>query len=443
MFNHAKVVLGVLLSFIMVSQSYAVGGSFISNEVLSARSAGQGYVGVAGQNNDPMAVYTNPAAMTALKGTQVTVGGTLENIHGSYQDNAGVESKERVTNVGVPNLAATQNFMDGKLAVGLSVQSPFGLETHWDANSPMGAVATNSRIGMTDVTPAVAYQIHPMVSVGAGADYVNLFNAQLDRQISVDGVDFLLGNPTLGAGQAVSSLRGESTNWGYHAGVVIKPTEQHAIGITYHSKIDLRVNGNVSVSGISPTSPMAQLFGTSNFTTSAYTDLVLPENIQMGYAFKPNDKWLFEADAAWFHWSSAQDLNVRYPAINPNTVVGATQLALLNSGNPEMLNPREAWSAAAGANYKVTDRIQVRSGFWYEPSALPDANFSPAFMDMTRYGLSFGAGYGILENLTVDAAYTAVFMHNRTINNGLAPSGTYSDFANLFALNFTYRFGRS
>ena len=442
MLKHTKYLLGVLLSFLMVSESFAIGGAFIGNEVPSARSAGQGYVGTAGQNDDPTTVYSNPAAMTALPGTQLTLGAQWENIHASYQDNSGNETKARVTNVGVPDFSTTQNLMDGKLAVGLSVQSPFGLESHWDGNSPIGTVATNSRVNLTEVMPAVAYQVHPMVSVGVGADYVNLFNAQLDKQISVDGVDYALGHPTLGAGQAVSSLRGESNNWGYHAGVVIKPTEQHAIGITYHSKIDLRVNGSVYQRNV-PASAMAQVFGGSNFTTSAYTDLVLPENIQLGYAFKPNDKWMLEADAAWYHWSSAQDMNVRFPAINPNSVAGATQLALLNAGNPRMLNPRDAWSASAGANYKVSDRLQVRSGLWYEPSVLPDPNFSPAFMDLSRYGLTAGVGYALMANLVVDASYSAVFFHNRTINNAITPGGTYSNFANILALNLTYRFGVS
>jgi len=89
------------------------------------------------KTNDPTAVFTNPAAITSLKGTQATFGWHWENIHGGYVDNAGNETKERVVNVGVPNTSVTQSFMDGKLAAGLSIQSPFGLETHWDGNSPL------------------------------------------------------------------------------------------------------------------------------------------------------------------------------------------------------------------------------------------------------------------------------------------------------------------
>src|SRR5207302_6277579 len=108
------------------------------------------------------------------------------------------------TNVAVPNASVTQSFMDGKLGAGLTVQSPYGLETHWDANSPMRYVATNSVLHMVDVSPAIAYQVHPKVSVGAGIDYVNLFDAQLDRQVDVAAIN---GAP---APDGVFSLKGSA-----------------------------------------------------------------------------------------------------------------------------------------------------------------------------------------------------------------------------------------
>src|SRR4029077_19978204 len=106
----------------------------------------------------------------------------------------------------------------------------------------------------------------------------------------------------------------------------------------------------------------------------------------------------FEADTGWYHWSEGQDLNVRYPTAN------ATQTAILTNngaGNPTLLDGRDAWSANAGANYKFSDKWQFRGGVWYEPSVLPESTFSPAFMDLTRYGVSAGAGYAITESVTI------------------------------------------
>ena len=321
MIKFLRASLAVALSCCMGSQAFGIGSAFISNEVPSARAAGEGYVGIAGQNEDPTTIYTNPGAMTALKGTDITIGATWENIHGSYIDNSGAETTERVTNVGVPNFSMTQGFMDGKLSAGLSSQSPFGLETYWPSNGPTRYVATDSRLDMVDVTPAVAYEITPVVSVGAGADYVNLFNATLNRaNVNVTATNFGLaqngfGTFTGASADGNSSLTGQAANWGYHAGVVLKPFEQHAFGLTYHSKVDLRVNGSETLTAIVRHHGGESSEGRT-FSTSAYTDLVLPASIQLGYAFKPNDKLTLEADAAWYHWSEGEDLNVRYAETN-------------------------------------------------------------------------------------------------------------------------------
>jgi len=447
MFSQIKYLLGILMSLSIVSTSFAVGSGNISNEAPSARSAGQGYVGVAGQNEDPTAVFSNPAAITALKGTQISVGAAWENIHGGYKDNSGSETKARITNAGVPNVSLTQSFMDGKLAAGLGVQSPFGLETYWPGNSPLRYVATDSRLDLVDIMPVIAYQVHPMVSVGIGADYYNVFNATLNRAVNVTAANFGLAQQGFGtftgpSNDGSSSLTGQSTGWGYHAGVTLQPNQQHALGITYHSKIDLRVLGSLNLAGLSGT--MSTIFGGSNYSTSAYTDLVIPASLQFGYAFKPNEKWTLEADTAWYDWASTQDLNVRYSETRPD------RLALLNNGNPTPLSLHNSWNIAAGVNYKATDRLQVRSGFWYEPSAVSEANFNPAYLDLSRYGVALGAGYILTAHLTLDAAYSATFTHNRTINNNVGATttgnpaynidGIYSDFANTVIMNLTYRF---
>jgi long-chain fatty acid transport protein len=281
-----------------------------------------------------------------------------------------------------------------------------------------------------------------------GANYVNLFDAALEKNVNVTNLNAALSP------EADSKLTGTAANWGYHAGVTFQPSSQNSFGVTYHSKVKLGVNGSESLTGL--TGATAALFGGSNFSTSANTTLYLPQNVQFGYAFKPNDKWTFEADTAWYDWFSNRDLNVRYPGINPATPVGQLQLNVLtanNNGNPTPLNWRDAWSFAMGTNYKYNDQLQLRTGFYYEPYAEPDSTFSPGLMDLTRYGLTVGAGYAFTTAFSVDAAYNAIFFHNRTISNSVGfnstgdpttnINGTFSNFVNLVSLNFNYKFGGS
>jgi len=435
--------LGLLLSMGMVSSSWALGGANIGNEVPSARSAGEGYVGVAGQNDDPTVAWSNAGGITRLPGTQFTIGATWENVHGAYDSNTGAQTKERVTDVAVPNLSATHTYMDGLIGFGLSVQTPYGLETHWDGNSPQRYVATDSRLAVTFVSPSVALQMTPQFSLGAGFDYADLSNAQLDRHVNVDALNAGFGAPSAGTPDGVASLKGDGSSWGGHAGFVYTPDEKNSFGVTYHSQVTIPIDGSIKLSGLSGTS--AAVFGGSNYSVDAETELTLPENVQLGYAFKPTSKWLLETDAAWYHWSQFQNLNVTYKESNP------FRLAVLDANNPTPLNLRDAWSFNAGANYKYSDRWQFRTGFWYAPWAEPESTFSPSYQDLTRYGLTIGTGYAVSSHVTVDLAYAAVFSHNRTINNNVGLntagfpsadiSGTYKDFANTVALNITYKFG--
>lgn len=450
-------VFAVIFSFFMVSESFAVGSAAIGNEVNSARSLGQGGASVAAVEEDPTTVYENPAGLTALKGTQLTLGGVWENLHGYYDNQSGTTEKMRSIDVLVPNFAATQSLMDGKLGVGLAAVSAYGLESHWpgDANSPLRYITTNSRLHIIDVTPAVAYQIHPMVSVGVGADYINVNTADLEKNVNMNdvnnGIEIANGlTPTFaGLADGDSKLTGTAANWGYHAGLTFQPTPQNTFGLVYHSKVKLNVNGTVALTGISGAYAQGA-FGGSTFATSAFTDIYLPQNIQFGYAFKPNDKWTIEADTAWYDWNPDQSLNIRYPDAT------AAQIQLLTAngaGNPQPLNWRDNWSFETGTNYKLNDQLQLRGGFFYEPWVEPESAFSPDLLDLTRYGLAVGAGYAFTPSFVVDLAYNAIFFHNRTINNNLGvnstgdqavtDSGKYSDFSNLIALNFTYKFGGS
>jgi len=411
----------------MVSNSFAAGAAAFGNEVISARSGGQGGTGVAAQSNDPGVVYFNPAGLTKLEGTQVTQGLTWINLHGDYKDDSGHITKMRSIDGVVPNIAVTHRFLDGKLGTGLAVESPYGLESHWPGNGPFNGVATNSKLHLVNISPAVGYQILPTVSLGFAADYYNIIDATLEKNVLLGGV---------------SELSGTGTNWGYHTGFLVEPNEHHAFGLTYHSKVKMTIKGTASLSALSDPG-LTALFGGANYETAAYTDLYLPQNIQLGYAYKPNDKWMLEADTGWYDWDSNRDINVRFAETNP------VRLSVLNIGNPVPLNRKSGWSAIGGANYKYDDRWQFRGGAFYLPSATPESTFTPSVLDLERYGLAAGTGISLTPALTLDLTYTAIFEHNRHITNTIGESatlgaetvsGTYGNFVNVVMANLTFRF---
>ena len=457
---------GALLSLTMCSQAFALGTGSISSELLSTRSLGEGATGVAGVQNDPTVGYTNPAAMTAMAGTQAAIDLTYVNGSPTFtngttspgglgslytQGHQGDVSGARATSVFVPDFAVTTQFLNGRLAAGLAVVSPYGMETHFDGDSPIRYAATDARLRIIDITPSVAYKVCDGFSIGVGADYYDTLEGQLDKKVDVKVLNYgaaLQGGapPRIAAGFATgpdanSQLAATGDGWGYHLGTTIRPNEHHQLGVVYHSSVKMGLSGNVQLTGLSGLVAGPQGFGGSNFTASASAPIYMPQNVQIGYAYMPDDRWQFEADAAWYDFGAFKQLGIVYSGLTAN------QSGVLNNpaANPQMFNPRKTLNFALGANYKANDALQLRGGAYYEAASLPESTFDPAFVDLPRYGLAIGASYAITKSLSLDGAYNAVFMHGRSINmpdpigGGQGYTGNFNSFVNLVSASLTYR----
>lgn len=449
--KHLQTGLGIILSFCMASPNvFAVYGG----EITSARTFGQGESGISGQNEDPIAVYTQPAAIGFLKGTQVTGGMGWLNLHGGFESDSGNKVHLRSIDAAIPNLAVTHALMDGQWGLGLAVVAPYSVESHWPGDSQMRYVTTNSRFLNYIVAPGASYQVTPEISVGVGADFLNLFNMALEKNIFMAGIndvadDFTVNGSGTPGSDGIGKLSGSGTGWGFHGGAVYQPNSRHAFGITYHSKVKVAVKGALDYRGLSGAS--ATLFGGSNYSTDVKTDVFFPQNIHVGYGYKPTEKWLLEADLSWIDWYSTRDYNLRLSETNPSRLAIITNNG---AGNPLPATWSSTLNAQTGANYKYSDKLQLRGGFNYQPHSSPEFAYHPGFLDMTSYVLALGGGYALTETLTLDMTYSAIFFHSRHISNnlqsnavgipdntpGASITGNHSLFANLVITNLTYRF---
>ncbi len=106
----------------------------------------------------------------------------------------------------VPQFYVAYKYND-RLAFGLGVNAPFGLNTNYNSQSVVRYNATDSRITMVNVNPSISYKILPNLSLGAGIDIAytdaalhnaidfGLINAQLEQGI----VSGILTNPGIPA----------------------------------------------------------------------------------------------------------------------------------------------------------------------------------------------------------------------------------------------------
>lgn len=435
-----KILAGALLILVMTEATmWAVGSGGLSNEVTSAEALSN-LLGVAGSKTDPSAVYNNPASIVDQGRFNSTVGLAFYSFSVERDGSNGTSDKMDTANPVVPNFSTVYGFGDGKWAVGLAVLSPYGLETEWSETSNVRYVATKSKLNMLDVTPAVAYRLNEKASFGFGADYYTTFDADLQKKVPVDVLNFVIGFPTSGSPDANSRLTGDGDQWGYHAGMQLNPTASHTFGLVYHSEVKTKIEGDLEITGLSGASTI--VFGGSDFRTAVRTDLFYPQNVQFGYKYSQEEKWEAGFNVAWYDWSSNKELAINLPNATP------TQRAI--AGQPIPLQWRDVWSATVGGYYRFTDTFKMNLGAYYLPAVYPEHTFSPAVPDLDKVGVSFGPSFN-RGAWAFDFVYNPLFYLSTTINNtvgqdstGLASadiSGKYKAMIHILGLNVRYKYG--
>ena len=431
----AIAILGVSLS--MISNAFAVSGGSIGTGLYSAEQLANP-ANVAGGLTDPMVTYTNPASLGEIGKYNTTLGGLFINLDSERSGNSVATDSSDTSSNYLPSFGFSTSFMDGKWGFGLALLSPYGLETEWSNTSSVRYLATKSSIKMFDLTPAVSYRHNEKIAFGFGLDYFKVTDASLERKFSPDVVNFLLGVPTLGSPDGHVKLEGDGSDFGYHLGVLYNATEKHSFGATYHSEVKMELEGDVTMTGFTGAGIVAM--GGANFKTSAVADLFFPQNVSLGYGFTPNEEWRVGFDAYWYDWSGNQELLARLPNAN------ATQKAIAQAPIP--LEWKDVWSFALSSTFKANDMWKFNGGLYYISAAVPDRTFYAALPDLDRIGVSIGPSLSY-NNLTIDTVYSRIFFNDRTVNNNMGTdvsgiaggNGDYSVDADIFGINFRYKWG--
>ncbi|MBU4343045.1 MAG: outer membrane protein transport protein, partial [Candidatus Omnitrophica bacterium] len=268
-----------IVSAVYCDNALAVGAGGFKNEVVSAKAMGRGSAGAA-QIDDPAAVYYNPAAMSCLEGSAVSIGYTLEMPTGRGKPTGAGEVDMESQNFLVPNFYLVDNFGLERFTFGLGYTVPFGLGTDWPDDSYSRYVATESDVAVQNINPSVAFKVNDSLSVGFGVNYM-VSDVNKYRKFNVTATNTSLGVP-LTEGDGDFYLKADDEGWGYNLGALYSFRDSHRLAVAYRSEVDFSQKGTLSLNGLGA-GATAATFGTS-YDTSIKADMTLPEIITLGYA---------------------------------------------------------------------------------------------------------------------------------------------------------------
>lgn len=411
----------ILLCTLRGTDAVAQIASGFHNPVFSALTLAQGNAFVA-RADDASAIAFNPAGLTQLTRPQISSGMSFVLPSVEYHGNGISEDMDTGINM-IPHSYFASPIIENKLAAGIGLTAPYGLQGKWDENGFSRFVITDFGLSIININPTITFQPLPFLSIGAGLDYYYADSYQEGRIPS-----FVSGTP-----EGFRKLEMDGDGFGYNAGILCTLTPQHSIGISFRSKADLDLDGELKLSGL----PEA-ITGSDRFKSDTSTTVTIPEMLSFGYAYRHGQIWSIEADVQWTNWSRFDVLEIGLEPPNP----------LLGSEIEDIRKWHNTWGFALGGEYRVQETLKVRGGYAFHESPVPAETFEPSIPQSSRHALHTGFGYGWGKNLNqwIDFAYGVVFYENREVNNSVGDAfgtpidGHYDLITHIIAMNFTYRF---
>lgn len=383
--------------------SLAEGAGFQVNE---HGAAGMGRAGaVVATIRDPSAVFHNPGAMTALSGTQFSLGANLIFPGGGYKGrglsstNATGEVQDAQIEpdpIPTPHLYFTQQITED-LVAGVAAYPHYGLGFTWENGDQWVGRTVMQELNLTTfyVTPSVAYKFNEHISAGVG---LNLVPASLYIRRTLGSADngqllFSLDNYDSEGSVEISA---SAFGFGGVAGVQLK-YGGFSLGVAYKSAVRLSFNGEAKFHLPSDLPDSVR----ANFPDQGGNgEVTLPHTLAIGFGYERGPLSL-EATTMLTTWNTYDELRIHFAAGVPQE---------------RSVAPRSwhnTWQHRIGGEYRL-GALSLRAGGCYDVTPIPVDTLDPTFPGTSRVFGTLGAGYA-LGHFTIDAAYLGMYAMEREV----------------------------
>jgi long-chain fatty acid transport protein len=385
------------LGLAMLSTS-AYGAGFELHEQ-GAKAVAMGTAFVA-QADDPSAVFYNPAGITQLEGSQVSIGVSVVRPYGKFQSNGnpamGSLPGDTTSNQSRYYFLAN-NYITYKLSkyftLGYGGFTNFGLGAEWprDFEGRFTPGAMKTVLTTLCMSPVIAVKPIEQVSFAIGpviqrAD-LNIKNLAF---VAAPATFPLTPNSNI---PETAEVKVKGYDWavGYNIGLLIHLPYHFQFGTSYMSGVHHDF-----------TKEYQKVFLANGLVLrqGAEFKLNLPDAVKFGLAWK-KDPWTLEGDAQWIEWSSYH-----------------RTITTFDNGtfSAQPKDWHNVWSWQLGAQYRLSKYFDLRAGFRYEESPIPKHTLDPIVPSGNRKVYCAGIGTH-LGSLTLDLAYNYVKDETRKWNN--------------------------
>lgn len=384
----------------------------LSNSDQSASTSAVSNAGSVANPENASTIFFNPAGMSRLSGTNLSLGAILfeiDAVGGDSETSAtrangdpvvGDGGGDHVDTFAVPNAYLTHEVNDW-LDVGLGVYVPYGLGFDY------GEAFAGRFIG--DEIELVSYGVSPSFSVNSGEGFslggsINVLYADAEQRSPVDfsGIEsrFSLPPGTFNDGHA--TLVGDDVALEFTVGALWQATPETSLGFSARTGTEFNLKGTGTITNF----PTLSASGLSQTTVTEQIEvpITIPQSLSVGVAHQWNDALKLLAGATWAKWSDASALTV--VSREPSPVAFPAE----QPPEDQVQNWKDTWQWRVGAIWQATSTWSFKAGYLFDESPVTLETRSPLTPFDDYHQLSLGAQIRDLAgDWTVDMSVARVF----------------------------------
>ena len=297
---------------------------------------------------------------------------------------------------------------------GLAINTPYGNSLNWGKEWAGRYLITDLKLKAIFFQPTLSIKLNEFFGIGLGIVYAT-GDVELNKALPVSGAN----------GDGEVSISGKTHNWGFNAGIFVKPTAKLSVGIDYRSKIMMNVKGG-DAKFVVPVS----LSGNFPANDKVNTSLPLPGNLDFGMSYEFSDKLTLALSINNVLWDAYDSLSFDFETNTP---------ALADSKGPRLYKNTVIYRL--GAEYKTCSFFTLRVGGYYDPSPVNKMYFSPETPSLDNFALTAGFSIMPVKHLSIDMSF--LYLMGKETAVTYAPdnfSGTYKSRTYIPGFGLTYNF---
>ena len=370
----------ISLWFVILAAASAHAGGLIAYEVGTA-DVGLASAGYNARAQDASTVFTNPAGMTRLAGTQVLAAGQVLWSNTEFSSDSG--TSPLLGDVDGGRVLGSDGWLPGgggflsysvspKLKLGFALAGNFGAPLKYD-NDWVGRyyVQETTLLGVSFL-PSLAYKVTPKLSLGAS---LNAMYGNYKNQVAINNVD-----PAYGDGRL--KLDDSDWGWGGNLGLLYEVTAGTRIGFTWNSQVDLDFKGRAKFSNLAP-GLRTLLDNRGGLNSNIRVGINVPQQVMGSIFTQVNDRWALLGSVGWQDWSK----------------FGQVQLGIDDTTNPTStttdLDFKDTWHGALGAQYRINDPWLLNFGIAYDSKFQEGSDVSPLLPVNASWRFGLGAQHQV------------------------------------------------